>query len=222
MANAVNSVEVSAYTIPTDAPESDGTFSWTKTTLVLVELTADGQHGIGYTYADTATARLIKDLLADLICGSNALAIPAAWGSMNRAIRNLGRPGIASMAIAAVDSALWDLKAKLLGVPLVALLGEVRDSAPIYGSGGFTSYSINRLREQLSGWVNEGIPRVKMKVGTDPEEDLKRVGAARGNRAPSRAFRGCEWGIHPQASTGVCREVRRPRRILVRGAGPLG
>ena len=59
---------------------------------------------------------------------------------MVAAIRNLGRPGISSMAIAAVDNALWDLKARILDLPLVSLLGQVRTAVPIYGSGGFTSY----------------------------------------------------------------------------------
>ena len=103
--------EVTAYVIPTDAPEADGTFAWDRTTLVVVETTAGGEHGLGYTYADTATAQLIDELLADVVRGRDALAVPAAWAAMVRAIRNLGRPGICSMAIAAVDASLWDLKA---------------------------------------------------------------------------------------------------------------
>jgi L-alanine-DL-glutamate epimerase-like enolase superfamily enzyme len=98
---------------------------------------------------------------------------------MVQAIRNLGRPGISSMGISAVDIALWDLKARLLEVPLVSLLGRVRDHVPVYGSGGFTSYSHARLEEQLRGWVEQGIPRVKMKVGSHPEEDIDRVRIAR-------------------------------------------
>src|ERR671939_151301 len=98
---------------------------------------------------------------------------------MVKAIRNLGRPGICSMAIAAVDVALWDLKAHLLDLPLVTLLGAVREGVPIYGSGGFTSYPAEQLQEQLGGWVAEGIPRVKMKIGHNPPDDLDRVQAAR-------------------------------------------
>ena len=93
--------------------------------------------------------------------------VPGAWSAMVAAIRNLGRPGIASMAISAVDTALWDLKARLLELPLVTLLGAVHDAVPVYGSGGFTSYSIEQLQEQLAGWVAAGIPRVKMKIGRD-------------------------------------------------------
>ncbi len=107
------------------------------------------------------------------------MAVPAAWEAMVHAIRNLGRPGICSMAIAAVDSCLWDLKARLLDVPLVTLLGAAHDGAPVYGSGGFTSYSTAQLQKQLGGWVAEGIPRVKMKIGAHPDQDLDRVRAAR-------------------------------------------
>ena len=83
------------------------------------------------------------------------------------------------MAISAVDSALWDLKARLLGLPLAVLLGKCRDRVPIYGSGGFTSYSIAQLQSQLGGWATQGIGMMKMKVGTHPEQDVDRVRAAR-------------------------------------------
>jgi L-alanine-DL-glutamate epimerase-like enolase superfamily enzyme len=175
----VTSVSAHAYSVPTDAPEADGTLSWDATTLVVVDVEAGGQRGIGYTYADTATATLIDDKLAGVVRGLDALAPQRAALAMRRAVRNLGGPGIAAMAISAVDVALWDLKAKLLGVPLAQLIGAVHDAVPIYGSGGFTSYDVERLQEQLSGWVDQGIPRVKMKVGGAPGEDPERVAAAR-------------------------------------------
>jgi L-alanine-DL-glutamate epimerase-like enolase superfamily enzyme len=175
----IERVEVSAYNVPTDAPEADGTYRWDSTTMVLVEVTAGGETGLGYTYADTSTARLVRDKLAGVVRGRDALGVPGAWSAMVDSIRNLGRPGIASLAISAVDAALWDLKGRLLGLPLVTLLGAGRDAAPVYGSGGFTSYSIARLQEQLGGWAERGIPRVKMKVGTHPGDDLGRVRAAR-------------------------------------------
>jgi L-alanine-DL-glutamate epimerase-like enolase superfamily enzyme len=175
----IESVAVSAYRVPTDFPESDGTYEWSATTLVVVEIAAGGATGLGYTYADTATAALIRDHLARVIGGRDATSIPGAWTAMGASIRNLGRPGIASMAISAVDAALWDLKGKRLGLPLVTLLGAARDAAPIYGSGGFTSYSIGQLEEQLGGWAASGIPRVKMKIGRDPAADVKRVRAVR-------------------------------------------
>ncbi len=185
---AIERIEVSAYKIPTYFPEADGTYAWDSTTLVLVEASGGGKRGLGFTYADTATAHLIKELLADVVVGRDAMAVPGTWLAMTRAIRNLGRPGIASMAIAAVDTALWDLKCRLLDLPLVTLLGATRDAVPIYGSGGFTSYPIERLQEQLVGWVRQGIPRVKMKIGTHPEDDLARVRAAREAIAPEAAL----------------------------------
>ncbi len=175
----IQTINVSAYRIPTDAHESDGTFQWDATTLVLVEATAGNVTGIGFSYADRATATLINDSLGQVVTGIDALDIPRAWIAMVQAIRNVGRPGIASMAISAVDNALWDLKARLLEQPLVSLLGAARDALPIYGSGGFTSYTDEQLQDQLRGWVEQGIPRVKMKIGRDPARDVHRVAAAR-------------------------------------------
>lgn len=176
---AINKFEVSAYTVPTDFPESDGTLRWDKTTIVIVELEAGGVRGFGYTYADTAAAELIRTLLRPIVLGYDAMDIPGIWFAMVHGIRNLGRPGIASMAIAAVDNALWDLKARLLELPLVSLLGAARVGIPIYGSGGFTSYPVDRLQRQLAEWLESGISMVKMKIGRDRYEDVDRVRAAR-------------------------------------------
>lgn len=170
---------VNAYRIPTERPESDGTLAWDSTTLVTVDLKGGGKAGFGYTYADTATARLVEDKLASVVEGANALDVPACRRAMETAVRNLGRRGIASTAIAAVDAALWDLKAKLLDAPLALLLGRVRSSVPVYGSGGFTSDSVQQVQEQLARWVDGGLAAVKMKVGRWPDEDVTRVAAAR-------------------------------------------
>ncbi len=175
----VDRIQVSTYTIPTDFPESDGTLEWKSTTLVLVTASAGTEHGVGYTYADHATALLIRDTLAPVVSGRDAMSPNAGYMAMWRRIRNLGRPGICSMAISAVDCALWDLKARLLKIPLVTLLGQVREGIAIYGSGGFTSYSDQQLAQQLSGWVQQGIARVKMKIGRDAEADVHRVRVAR-------------------------------------------
>ncbi|MGH7626655.1 MAG: enolase C-terminal domain-like protein [Gemmatimonadaceae bacterium] len=175
----IESVEVAAYTVPTDYPEADGTLSWTSTTLVLVEATANGTRSLGFSYADAATARLIRDLLAHTVIGRDAMGVAGSWEAMIHAIRNLGRPGVVSMAVAAVDIALWDLKARLLDLPLVTLLGATRSEVLVYGSGGFTSYPLPRLCEQLGQWAADGISRVKMKIGAHPELDLDRVRSAR-------------------------------------------
>lgn len=182
--SGVERLLVSAFTLPTDRPEADGTLEWNSTTIVIVEAEAGGERGLGYTYADEATAMMIEKNLAGIVHGCDPMDIPRAWAAMVRATRNLGRPGIISMAISAVDNALWDLKARLLGVPLMKLLGAVRESVPVYGSGGFTSYSVSELQKQLAGWARQGIGMVKMKVGARPDEDVGRVQAARGAIGP--------------------------------------
>ena len=184
----IEKLDVSAYTIPTDGPESDGTLEWHQTTLVLVLAHAGGQTGIGYSYANRATGVLVVDTLASVVRGRDALDVAGAWDAMVAAIRNLGRPGISSMAIAAVDNALWDLKARLFDVPLVRLLGASRTAIPVYGSGGFTSYPIDRLQQQLGGFARAGIRMVKMKIGRELHADLARVRAARDAIGPDTAL----------------------------------
>ena len=183
-AATVERIDVQAYTIPTDAPEGDGTLQWDSTTIVVVQAHGQGQVGLGYTYADVSTAKLIQSTLADVVKGQPAQSPRASWRAMVRAVRNLGRPGISSMGIAAVDLALWDLHARLAELPLCALLGMAHDRVPVYGSGGFTTYSNERLQKQLADWVEQGIPRVKMKIGAHPEQDPERVRAARAAIGP--------------------------------------
>jgi len=176
----IERVQARAFDVPTDRPEADGTMRWNSTTLVLVEAFAGGKFGIGYTYSDRSTVTLIAGKLASTVEGKDAFAPEAAWLAMQRSVRNLGREGLAATAISAVDTALYDLKARLMGVPLVQLLGSYRLVIPIYGSGGFTSYSDDELSCQLSGWVTEqGCRHVKMKVGSEPKLDPHRVEVAR-------------------------------------------
>jgi L-alanine-DL-glutamate epimerase-like enolase superfamily enzyme len=173
-------VSAAAYLIPTDAPEADGTLEWNSTVAVLVEIEGGGETGLGYTYSDASIVALIERKLAPLIVGHSAFDIGGANIALWRSIRNLGRSGLVATAISAVDAALWDLKAKLLGVSVAALLGCRRDTVPIYGSGGFTCYTDARLREQLASWVrDDGCRWVKMKIGSDPARDPQRVAAAR-------------------------------------------
>ncbi len=175
----VEQVCVGAFRIPTDAPESDGTLQWDATTLVVVETMGGGATGLGYTYADAGVARVITDSLVDVVKGRNAAETPALWTEMFARLRNAGRQGASAMAVSAMDVALWDLRARQLDVPLAQLLGLARPKLPVYGSGGFTSYSDAQLREQFTGWAEHGITRFKMKIGRDPPRDSRRVAAAR-------------------------------------------
>jgi L-alanine-DL-glutamate epimerase-like enolase superfamily enzyme len=181
-------VTTGSYTIPTDEPESDGTLAWDRTTLVAVHVTAAGETGFGYTYCNTAAARLIDGTLAPEIHGLSAFDVEAAWNAMVHIVRNIGWPGIGACAISAVDLALWDLKARLLGIPLALLLGQARPRAPVYGSGGFTSYSNAQLVHQLARWAEQGCAWVKMKVGREPERDSERVAAAKGGIGSAALF----------------------------------
>jgi L-alanine-DL-glutamate epimerase-like enolase superfamily enzyme len=177
---AVDRLETSCFTIPTDEPESDGTAEWDSTTIVVVEAVGGGRRGLGWTYAPEAAAQVVEHQLAGIVQGRGADEVVALWHEMGAALRNAGRPGIARCALSAVDCALWDLRARLLDVPLVELLPPVHDRVPVYGSGGFCSYSDERLTKQLAGWVAQGIPRVKMKLGRDPANDPHRLDVARG------------------------------------------
>lgn len=170
---------VSVYRIPTDTPEADGTFLWNSTTMVVVQLEAGGRWGLGYTYADLSTAKLAEKLIDEVVLGQDAFDQGTVRQSMLRTIRNLGGVGIGMMAISAIDVALWDLRARLLDTPMVNLIGRVRDSVPVYGSGGFTSYTDDQLTKQFEGWAQQGFTMMKMKVGAHSDSDPHRVSIAR-------------------------------------------
>lgn len=176
----IKKISARAYTIPTDKPEADGTIAWNSTTLVVVQITADNQVGLGYSYSNASIVNLIEGKLAEIVLGLNALSPQIAWQAMRVAVRNLGLAGLAATAISAIDAALHDLKARLLNLPLVVCLGGYRAEVPIYGSGGFTTYTVQELQDQLGRWVErDGCRFVKMKVGSRPENDPKRVAAAK-------------------------------------------
>ncbi len=178
-------LEVSVFTVPAERPESDGTLEWDATTVVVVEAQADAgpgagtATGVGYSYGHPAIGVVARETLLPIASDSDVMDPPACWRRMVAAVRNAGLPGISAHAISAVDTALWDLKARLLGVPLATALGAYHDTVPVYGSGGFTSLTNDELVAQLTGWAGEGIPAVKMKVGREPSRDVDRVAAAR-------------------------------------------
>ena len=176
----VESVEARTYSVPTDQPEADGTLQWSKTTVVVVTVTAGGETGTGWTYGSDACRTVIDGKLADVVTGSDPMTVGATNEAMVEQCRNLGRPGVGADAVSAVDVALWDLKARLLGISLARLLGHHRTSVPIYGSGGFTTYDDDRTRRQVEHWVGElGVGGCKIKIGESwgrqEARDLERV-----------------------------------------------
>ncbi|MFU8804097.1 MAG: enolase C-terminal domain-like protein, partial [Bradymonadaceae bacterium] len=175
----IEDVQVGVYTMPTSDPESDGTLKWEATTMVVVEVRADSVTGMGYTYSHGAAAQIIEDVLSPCLLGESAMDVGRLWLHMMQSLRNLGHVGLGAAAISAVDVALWDLKARRLDVPLVHLMGALRTRVPVYGSGGFTSYDDDQLSRQLGGWVEQGISRVKIKIGRHPDDDERRVALAR-------------------------------------------
>ncbi|HEX7366366.1 MAG TPA: enolase C-terminal domain-like protein [Pelobium sp.] len=171
----IQHLNATTYTIPTDLPESDGTLAWDSTTLVLIELEAGGKKAIGFTYANACLLPFIHHTLKPLLIGKNPMDIASLMHSLTVAIRNEGNSGLVARALSAIDVALWDLKAKILGLPLCKLLGMVKAEVAVYGSGGFTSYTAKQLQTQLEGWANEGFSAVKMKIGRNPDKDLLRI-----------------------------------------------
>lgn len=180
----IDAVDVRVYTIPTDAPEADGTIAWDSTTMVLVQVTCGQIVGTGWTYGAAACAEVVSGTLAALVVGRSVMDVDGCWDAMVKAVRNSGRQGAVGYAISAVDIALWDVKARVLEMPLHHLLGAVRTSVPIYGSGGFTTYSPAQLENQLGRWaIDQQIPRVKIKIGeswgSNPDRDIARIRQAR-------------------------------------------
>jgi L-alanine-DL-glutamate epimerase-like enolase superfamily enzyme len=175
----VAALDVAAYTVPTDAQEGDGTLAWSETTMVVVQARAGDVSGLGWTYAPAAAARVVTDQLSPVVVGRSALAPASAYDAMQRAVRNAGRGGLVAMAVSAVDIALWDLAARLHGVPVRRLWGVSPAEVPVYGSGGFTTYDDLQLRAQLDGWLELGLPRMKIKIGEEHghrvDRDLARV-----------------------------------------------
>ena len=175
----VEGLTCDVHRFPTPEPEADGTLTWDATTAVTVVVRAAGETGLGWTYSSPAAATVVDAHLTGAVVGRSAADVPGAWAAMVRACRNLGTRGLVMQAISAVDIALWDLAARLAGLPLAALFGTVREAVPVYGSGGFTSYDDAQLDAQLEGWLDAGFPAVKIKVGESwgaaPRRDLRRV-----------------------------------------------
>jgi L-rhamnonate dehydratase len=211
---ALDDLRVSSLSIPTDAPESDGTLAWDSTGVVIVELEGAGASGLGWTYADAAAGEVVSRKLMPALDGCDLDDVPAAWMAMRRAVRNDGAQGLVMTAISAVDLALWDRFARARDLPLAVALGAFRDEVSVYGSGGFCSYDDRKLAEQLGGWAADGMRMVKMKIGADPEADPHRVDVAR------RAIgAGVELFVDANGAYAAREAVRRAHELDRAGGG---
>ncbi len=218
----VQGLDAAVYVIPTDAPEADGTLAWDATTMVLVTARAAGTRGIGWSYTAAAAQSVVTDVLAGVVTGRSAADLAGTAEAMARAVRNIGRAGIAAMAISAVDTALWDLKARLLGCPVTALLGRVRADVPSYGSGGFTIYDDGQTQRQLAGWVEKDrIPRVKIKIGeawgAHERRDIERIALARDVIGPDTELTWFEEPVSSDDLAGLAAVRRQVRPDVAAG-----
>jgi L-alanine-DL-glutamate epimerase-like enolase superfamily enzyme len=200
--------QTAVYRFPTPEPEADGTLRWHATTAVTVTLEAGGHSGLGWTYSSPAAATLVHDTLAAAVHDRDAFDIAGGWQAMHRACRNFGTKGLAMQAISAVDIAWWDLKARLLAVPLAALFGTCRSDVPIYGSGGFTTLTDVELEDQINWWHSVGCTAMKIKIGeswgNNIARDLARVGQL-------RTFAGD--GVHLMADANGAYTPGQARRV---------
>lgn len=145
--------------------------------------TDEGLEGLGISAGHSAVQAVVEHTLKDVLIGQDPFDVEKLWNLMFWHVRGFGRKGVAFCAISALDIALWDLKAKALGLPLYKLLGPYTDSVPVYGSGGWTNFDESQLVEEQLGYVERGFRRIKMKVGKDfgtrEDEDVKRLATVR-------------------------------------------
>ena len=145
--------------------------------------TDEGVEGLGMTYSSPGVKDVVENALMQILIGRDPMDTEKIWNDMLWKVRSYGRKGVALCAISAVDIALWDLKAKFLNLPLYKLLGAYTNSVPVYGSGGWTNLTKSELIQEMTDYVESGIPRVKMKVGKNfgncEREDIERVEAVR-------------------------------------------
>ncbi|MFC4245126.1 enolase C-terminal domain-like protein [Gryllotalpicola reticulitermitis] len=209
---AIDRIETNVYRVPTDLPEADGTAEWAETTIVVATVAAGSTEGLGYSYCEAGAADVIEHMLAPLVRGRRPEELPAIRAVLEHKVRNTGRDGLVACALSAMDVALWDLRARLLDVPLLALLGRASPSARAYGSGGFTTYDDSTMAQQLRGWVAAGMTAAKIKIGESrggaESRDLHRVRLAREAIGPSvELFVDANGGYTPS-------QARRMERAL--------
>jgi L-alanine-DL-glutamate epimerase-like enolase superfamily enzyme len=180
----IERIETSYYRLPLEPMGDAGHGAIDSEELITLTLRAEGLEGHGYSYTIGRGGRAIKALidydLAPPLVGQDARNIRRLWELMWQRLLYVGRGGLASFAIAAVDVALWDLRGLREQRPLYALLGAQAREIPAYGSGVDLPKPLPDLLKQVEGFLERGFPGVKVKVGRqDSSEDEQRVAAVR-------------------------------------------
>ena len=177
----IEDVRVSRLVVPLKKPIADSTHVLEKIEWILVEILTDaGLTGTSYMltfgYGTELLMGAVETELKKEIIGKDPQCISQLWETAWNRTEYIGQSGVAAWGMAAIDIALWDLLGKSLSCPVYKLLGAYAEEVPIYGSGGWLSYSLDELLEEISQYVRQGFKAVKMKVGSpDPQRDVERV-----------------------------------------------
>ncbi len=176
--------------LPLERPIADAAHVLQHVDLILVEILAGDQHGFSYMLSFDYGPELLKGII-DLelkrhVVGLSAEDIGSVYQKNLSATEYIGNEGVAMWGIAAIDVALWDLLARRAGLPAAVLFGTCSRSVPVYGSGGWLSYSDSQLADEVSSYINRGFSGVKIKIGGNEDRDVERVRAVRKLVGPNR------------------------------------
>lgn len=182
----VRNVTARLWRVPLDEVLNDamhGDHSHFELVTVTVTL-ADGAEGTGYSYTGgrggQAILAMIEHDLAPWLAGRDVADIEGINAAMQWHMHYVGRGGIASFAISALDIALWDLRCKQAELPLCQAVGGSRDRCRAYCGGIDLNYSLERLLDSVRAYLDAGFDGVKIKVGRESlAEDVQRVEAVR-------------------------------------------
>ncbi|MGJ3190809.1 mandelate racemase/muconate lactonizing enzyme family protein [Paenarthrobacter nitroguajacolicus] len=187
----IRHVKLSTARLPLTVPISDAKVftgrqkPMTEVVFLFAEITTEqGHSGLGFSYSKRAGGPAqyahAKEV-AEGIIGEDPNDIGKIYTKLLWAGASVGRSGVATQALAAIDIALYDLKAKRAGLPLAKLLGSYRDSVQTYNtSGGFLNATLDEVKERATQSLDDGIGGIKIKVGLpDSKEDLRRVAGVR-------------------------------------------
>jgi L-alanine-DL-glutamate epimerase-like enolase superfamily enzyme len=181
----IRDIQTTLLSVPLNPPIADATHVLHHIQWILVKvLTDEGLQGnslmLTFDYGPELLRGIIDVELKKLLLGKDPRDIAGLWQACFSHCEYIGQTGVAAWGIAAVDIALWDLLGQQLGVPVCRLLGSNRDRVPVYGSGGWLSYSVDELLGEVTGYLKRGFTMVKMKVGrADIRQDAERVRAVR-------------------------------------------